>query len=33
MFQEALEASGQDWLTVTYPAMEGWRGYKEKFEL
>ena len=34
LFQEALAAlGGEDWLTVIYPAMEGWRGDKKKFEL
>jgi len=31
--KEALQDLGEDWLTVTYPAMEGWRGDTAKFEL
>merc|ERR1719206_716421 len=33
MEKETAKELGEDWLTVTYPAMEGWRGGKEKFEL
>jgi len=31
--KETLQEFGGDWLTVTYPAMEGWKGDKSKFEL